>query len=46
MNYCRADLRRTPAEPVTVWSWQGSFDCVFLRFADENFAQDDNVLMQ
>jgi hypothetical protein len=22
---------------------QGSFDCVVLRFGDDNFAQDDNV---
>jgi hypothetical protein len=32
----RGSLRRAS-------SFQGSFDCVALRFADGNFAQDDNI---
>jgi len=34
---------RTPGGAADASGCKGSFDCVVVRFADENFAQDDKA---
>jgi len=35
--------REFPDLPRLTLRFQGSFDCVVVRFADDNFAQDDTL---
>ena len=37
-------LGELPTEPVALLAGMGSFDCVPVRFANGNFAQDDRFL--
>jgi hypothetical protein len=34
-------IREFLAKPNAISAGMGSFDCVFVRYANENFAQDD-----
>jgi len=35
----------TTATPISLQTCMGSFDCVDVRFANVNFAQDDNYIV-
>jgi hypothetical protein len=39
----RSASRELPESPLQPFSCKSSFDCVIVRFADDNFAQNDRL---